>query len=116
MHEIKVYDQPMCCPTGVCGQSIDPALVEFAGALRTLEKHGVVVKRYNLAQQTEMFTGDQKVRKLFAATGKKGLPFIFVDDELKFSGRYPTSAELSSLFGFDTVSETCCGTDKGCCC
>jgi AhpD family alkylhydroperoxidase len=96
---LKVYDPAMCCATGVCGPNIDKALVEFAGAVKTVVAHGVSVDRWNLAQQPQAFTENLQVKDLLAKLGVKGLPFIFVSDELQWTGRYPTAEELFFWFG-----------------
>jgi hypothetical protein len=127
--ELKIYDPPMCCPTGVCGPNVDKALVEFAGAIRTLAGRGVSVERRNLAQQPQAFTENPQVKDLLAKLGVEGLPFIFVNDELQWTGRYPTAEELLFRFGIkkeepafpilERHDETqsvggCCG-EEGCC-
>jgi hypothetical protein len=33
MVTIEIFDPPMCCPTGVCGPTIDPALVDLQEAV-----------------------------------------------------------------------------------
>lgn len=98
---LKVYDPAMCCPTGVCGPNVDEALVEFAGAVKTVVTHGVSVDRWNLAQQPQAFTENLQVKNLLAKLGVKGLPFIFVNDELQWTGRYPTAEELFFWFGIN---------------
>jgi len=30
MPRLEIFDGPMCCPTGVCGPSVDPKLSRFA--------------------------------------------------------------------------------------
>jgi hypothetical protein len=47
---LQVYDPPMCCSTGACGPSLDPALVRFVADLGSLSQQGLTVERYNLAQ------------------------------------------------------------------
>ena len=96
---LKVYDPAMCCPTGVCGPNVDNSLVEFAGAVKTVAAHGVSVERWNLAQQPQAFTENLQVKDLLAKLGVKGLPFVFVNDELQWTGRYPTAEELFFWFG-----------------
>jgi len=96
---LKVYDPAMCCPTGVCGPNVDKALVEFAGAVKTAAAHGILVDRWNLAQQPQAFTENPEVKDLLAKHGVKGLPFIFVNDELQWTGRYPAAEELFFWFG-----------------
>jgi len=35
---VTVFDPAMCCPTGLCGPGVDPALLVIARHLRWLEK------------------------------------------------------------------------------
>ena len=49
MSKLQVFDPAMCCSTGVCGPSVDPALAHFASDLEALKSAGVVVERFNLA-------------------------------------------------------------------
>ena len=51
MKTLAIYDPPMCCSTGLCGNDIDPALVSFAALLTQLSQKGVKVERFNLEQQ-----------------------------------------------------------------
>lgn len=37
MKRIEVYAPALCCPTGVCGPSVDPELVRFAADLDWLK-------------------------------------------------------------------------------
>ena len=47
----------------------------------------------------QAFAENLKVKDLLADHGAKGLPFIFVNDELQWTGRYPTAEELFFWFG-----------------
>lgn len=113
---IKIYDPPMCCSSGVCGPNVNSVLVEFSGALKSLAQHGIGVERWNLSQQPQAFAENSQVKEHLAKLGKDALPFIFINDELKVTGRYPKSEELFALLGIDdkTVrSNACCA--EGCC-
>lgn len=104
---LKIYDPAMCCSSGVCGPKVNPALVEFAGALNTVMKRGILVERFGLSQQPQAFISNEKVKKLLEEKGEECLPLIFVDDELKYSGKYPSASELLNLLGIEAdVSST----------
>jgi AhpD family alkylhydroperoxidase len=96
MAKVEVFDPPMCCSTGVCGTSVDPALAEFAASLQWIAGQGASVTRYNLAQQPGPFAGHAGVRTLLAEGGEDALPAVLVDGELRSSGRYPARAELAA--------------------
>ncbi len=60
---IKIYDPPMCCSSGVCGPNVNSALVEFAGALKSLAEQGIAVERWNLSQQPQAFAENSQVKE-----------------------------------------------------
>jgi AhpD family alkylhydroperoxidase len=96
MAKVEVFDPPMCCSTGVCGPSVDPALAAFAADLAWLGDQGVVVERHTLSQEPQVFAERELVRELLAERGDDALPAVVVDGELRSSGRYPSRQELSS--------------------
>ena len=116
--KITVFDPALCCSTGVCGPSVDPALAQFAASVETLKNEGVAVERHNLAQEPAAFVANERVKELMAAN-EQPLPYIFVDDELVFASRYPGREELLEVLGVDAGSQVtekkCCGNHGGCC-
>ncbi len=97
--KIEVYDPAMCCPTGVCGPSVDPALPKIADDLEWLKGQGVVVERYNLAQQPAAFAGSGVVKQALADRGTECLPLILLDGRIIAEGQYPNRATLAALAG-----------------
>jgi AhpD family alkylhydroperoxidase len=93
--KIEVYDPAMCCSTGVCGPSVDPALATFAADLDWLAQRGVEVRRFNLGQEPGAFAEHDGVRGLLQDQGEAALPVVYVDGEMRSSGRYPSRDELS---------------------
>lgn len=127
---LTVYDPALCCSSGVCGPSVDPALARFAGALKWVSAQpGVRVERYNLGQEPQAFVANAQVRSMLGNGGDKKLPFIFINDQLWLEGRYPSLDELLQVLGIKSVpgsfpilttlsttldNAPCCG-DGGCC-
>lgn len=99
MTSVHVFDPAMCCSTGICGPSVDPAVVRFAADLAWLTTQGVSVQRSNLAQQPAAFVEDAAARVVLKEKGEAGLPLIKVDDEVKSSGVFPSRAELAAWTG-----------------
>jgi hypothetical protein len=97
MKIIQVYDPPMCCSTGLCGNDIDPALVSFAALLTQLGQKGVKVERYNLGQQPMAYVQNTAVKALLDKEGLDVLPLIFVDGKVHSKGRYLTDTEREAL-------------------
>src|SRR5450759_4360093 len=89
MTKLEIFDPAMCCSTGVCGPSVDPALPRFAADVEWLKTKGVEVERYNLAQQVAAFTGNATVKSTLNAKGTECLPLILVDGSIVAEGSYP---------------------------
>lgn len=96
---IEVYDPPMCCSTGVCGPSIDPALIQFAADLEWLQGQGVTVERFNLSQQPGAFAHTALVKEALATNGNDCLPLTLADDRIVCQGRYPSREMLAGFAG-----------------
>ena len=97
MSKLQVFDPAMCCSTGVCGPSIDPALPRFAADLEWLKSKGLEVERYNLAQQVAAFTSNPVVKTALNSRGSKCLPLLLLDGMIVGEGAYPTREELARL-------------------
>lgn len=97
MPKLQVFDPAMCCSTGVCGPSVDPALPRFAADLEWLKSKGLHVERYNLAQQISAFTSNPVVKQTLNAKGSTCLPLLLLDGVIVAEGTYPTREQLSSL-------------------
>jgi len=133
--QIEVFDPAMCCSTGVCGPSVDPALSTFAADLDRLASSGVAVRRFNLGQEPVAFAQNDLVRELLTTGGEGALPIVMVEGAVQSSGRYPTLSELSAwaavsmptassieFVGDDSASDACCSpassvdSESGSCC
>ncbi len=87
----------MCCQSGVCGPSVDQALLEIREDLRWARHHGAKVSRHNLSSNPDAFVANAKVTGLMAAFGEKALPAMVLDGEIVLHGRYPTRTELAGF-------------------
>ncbi|MBT2755858.1 arsenite efflux transporter metallochaperone ArsD [Mesobacillus foraminis] len=99
MSKVEIFDPALCCPTGVCGPSVDPELTRVATAIFLLEKKDHDIKRYNLASEPAKFAENEKVNKLLHEKGPDSLPITLLDGEVVMSGRYPSNEQLSEWFG-----------------
>ena len=93
--EIRVFDPPMCCSTGICGSTVDPELVRFSADLDWLKAQGVTIARFNLSQQPFEFTGDAEVNAALQAKGVDALPIVKVEGWIKGQGAYPTREQMA---------------------
>lgn len=102
MSLLEIFDPPMCCSTGVCGPSADPALARFAADLSWLEAAGHGVERHNLSQEPGLFASSRTISELLQASGVQSLPAVLVDGSLVVSGRYPTRGELRAWLSIES--------------
>ena len=98
MPKVQVFDPAMCCPTGVCGPEVDPALVRFAADLEWLKSNGVEIERFNLSQQPAAFVANGEVAAAMRARDD-ALPIIVVDGRIVFRASYPERGALAELVG-----------------
>src|ERR1017187_1281001 len=101
MTKVQVFDPPMCCSTGVCGPSVDPALARFSSDLHWLANQKIAVERYNLAQQPQAFAASEVVRAALGQHGNECLPLILLNGAVVSKGCYPTRNELARLTGVE---------------
>lgn len=97
MKKITIYEAAMCCPTGLCGVGVDPELLRISTVVNTLKKKGIEVNRYNLTSSPMKFMTNQTVNKMINDNGVDDLPFTLVDEQVIFTGRYPTNEELANI-------------------
>jgi hypothetical protein len=98
LKNLEVFDPALCCPTGVCGPSVDPELTRIASALFLLEGKGYSIKRYNLGTEPDAFISNVEVNKLLNEKGLDVLPIIIFNNEVSKIGAYPTNEELANWF------------------
>ncbi|WP_416148479.1 arsenite efflux transporter metallochaperone ArsD [Salipaludibacillus sp. HK11] len=100
-NKIEIFDPALCCPTGVCGPSVDPELTRISRLHLQLVNSDYDVKRFNLAQEPDQFANNKQINQLLQTDGPDALPAVLVDGELTFYGRYPTVDEFAEWFDFD---------------
>ena len=86
MNKVEVFDPPMCCSTGVCGPSVDPALARFSSDLHWLANQRIAVERYNLAQQPQAFAASDAVKTALTQFGNECLPLILLNGGRRRAG------------------------------
>jgi len=95
--QIEIFDPPMCCPTGLCGPDIDPALLDINEAIIKLKKEldgNVSIDRYLLSQQGPKFMQQPEVMKRLHSNGVEALPLTLVDGKVVKEKSYPSYDEL----------------------
>lgn len=91
---VQIYDPPMCCPTGLCGPTVDPVLLDVNEAVITLKAEGVTVERYLLNSQPQAFFANPEVLKMVRERQMAALPITVVDGRVVKTGAYPTLEEM----------------------
>lgn len=102
---IQVFDPAMCCSSGICGPSVDPALPRFAADLDWLRSLGHQVERFNLAQQPEAFVAHPLVQQSLTQDGPQALPMIVADGRVVVKGEYLERSVLAAP-GIGVLPET----------
>ncbi|MCK8603709.1 arsenite efflux transporter metallochaperone ArsD [Desulfoferrobacter suflitae] len=105
MFKLEIFDPAMCCSTGVCGPVVDPVLPRFSADLEWLKSGGVVVERFNLAQQPQAFAANETVKQAMKEDGMECLPLILLDGRIVSRGAYPGRQELAELLGLPAPRE-----------
>jgi len=97
--KIEIYDPAMCCPTGVCGPSVDPELIRIQETLRQIRKQApeVQVERYSLTTNPQAFVSNPAIGELLKNDGMQCFPLAFVDGKLIEKGRYPANDQMAAL-------------------
>jgi len=93
---VEIFDPPMCCPTGLCGPTVDSSLLDVNEMVLKLKQQGVAVERYSMAQQPQAFLNNAEVYRLVNERQLAGLPITVVNDRVIKVGGYPTLAEVQA--------------------
>jgi len=116
MSKLEVFEPAMCCPTGVCGVSVDPVLVQFNADVQWLTEHGVEVVRHSLAHDASAFATSADVVSEMNA-GMDRLPITKVDGRIVSTGMYPNRAQLIQKLGVEMpVADPAYGKVSACGC
>ena len=94
---VEIFDPPMCCPTGLCGPALDPALLDIYGVvlkIKTEYDGQAVVERYVLGQQPAKFMQQPEVIRRLKAQGVAVLPVTVIDGVVVKEKVYPSYDEL----------------------
>jgi hypothetical protein len=93
---VEIFDPPLCCPTGVCGPTVDQTLLDVNEMILTLMAEGVRVERYQMAGNPSAFLGNADVMRLVRERQMAALPITVVQGHVIKVGAYPTLTEVKS--------------------
>lgn len=97
MKKMIIFDPPMCCSTGVCGQSVDKELLRVSTVINTLKNRGILVARHNLSTNPDVFLFNKKINEILKTKGVDVLPVTMVNGVVVKEGSYPTNEEFCTL-------------------
>ncbi len=99
MSTLTLYEEAMCCSTGVCGPDPDDELVEISAALDQLEDAvtDLEVSRANMQHNIDEFLENQQIYDLVQENGPEILPITVVDDEIVAKSHYLSYDDLKEL-------------------
>lgn len=91
---VELFDPPMCCPTGLCGPTLDQTLLNVNEMMLALTTEGISVARYQMASQPQAFLSNAEVVNLIREREMAALPITVVKGKVIKVGEYPTLAEV----------------------
>ncbi|MCC9295527.1 arsenite efflux transporter metallochaperone ArsD [Clostridium sp. MT-14] len=123
MKKMIIFDPAMCCSTGVCGPSIDPELLRVSTVINTLQKKGILVERYNLTSNPQIFVDNKTINEILNKEGTEILPVTMVEGAIVKTKAYPTNKEFCELLGISEdylktglkIKSKGCDCGGGCC-
>jgi hypothetical protein len=92
--DVEFFDPPMCCPTGLCGPTLDQTLLDVNEMLLTLQRDNVRVERYQMSGNPNAFLSNAEVMKLVREKQMEALPIIVVRGKVIKVGAYPSTEEI----------------------
>ena len=113
---LEIFDPALCCSTGVCGPTSDPALARVAADLEWVRARGVQVERHGLAQDPQAYVAHTAVRAALEREGVGCLPLVLLDGRILSQGRYPERAALAAALGLEGESDAPAPTEGGSSC
>jgi Arsenical resistance operon protein ArsD len=92
--DVEFFDPPMCCPSGLCGPTLDQTLLDINEMIVSLQEENLRVQRYQMASNPNAFLGNAEVMKLVREKQMEALPIIVVRGRVMKVGAYPSASEI----------------------
>lgn len=122
MKKMIIFDPAMCCSTGVCGPSVNPELLRISTTINNLNNKGILVERYNLTSNTQIFVDNKTINELLMEKGVDILPVTMLEGKIVKMGSYPTNEEICNLLEIspdllraEVNKSNGCNCKGGCC-
>ncbi|CAG0965001.1 partial Arsenical resistance operon trans-acting repressor ArsD, partial [Anaerolineae bacterium] len=94
--EVELFDPPMCCPTGLCGPTLDQTLMDVNEMIQALKEQGISIERYQMTSHPQKFISSPDVMRLVQEKQMEALPITLVKGRVLKVGSYPTLDEIQS--------------------
>ena len=94
--DVEIFDPPMCCPTGLCGPTLDQTLLDLNEMILKLQSDGVSVARYQMTSHPQAYLNNAEVMKLVREQQMAALPISVVHGKVIKFGAYPTMTEIKA--------------------
>ncbi len=94
---VEFFDPPMCCPTGLCGPTLDQTLLDVNEMILALQAEGLTVARYQMTGQPQAFLSNPDVMRLVREQQMAVLPITVVHGQVVKVSAYPSLAEIKSI-------------------
>ena len=92
--DVEFFDPPMCCPTGLCGPTLDQTLLDVNEMILALQRDNVRVERYQMSGNPNAFLSNAEVMKLVREKQMEALPIIVVRGKVIKVGSYPSAEDI----------------------
>ncbi|HGO3521440.1 arsenite efflux transporter metallochaperone ArsD [Staphylococcus agnetis] len=115
MLNIEIYEEAMCCSTGVCGPEPDEVLIKANQVNEYLKQNKIEVNRYNMSDNPNEFIQNKEAIRLIQNQGSEVLPITFIEGKIVKTGAYITADEADEIITVNQLrSGGGCG-GNGCC-
>jgi hypothetical protein len=94
--DVEFFDPPMCCPTGLCGPTLDQTLLDVSEMIVTLQRENLRVERYQMTSHPNAFLDNSEVMRLIREHQMAALPITVVHGKVIKVGAYPELAEIKA--------------------
>jgi Arsenical resistance operon protein ArsD len=92
--QVELFDPPLCCPTGLCGPTLDQTLLDMSELVQALKAEGIGVERYQMASHPQVFLKHPDVMRLVRERGMEAFPITVIAGRMVKTGSYPTRQEI----------------------
>ncbi len=95
--DVELFDPPMCCPTGLCGPTLDQTLLDVSEMVVALQHENLRVERYQMTSHPNAFLSNVQVMKLVREKQMEALPITVVRGQVVKVGAYPSADEIRAV-------------------